>query len=63
MEGPIAQGTRPGALRRSRYSGLVKTRLMHLLLAAASNVRRVAAWCADLPRTRPRLSAFAALAA
>ena len=32
-----------GDLRRSRYNGLVKTRLMHLLLAAALNFMRVAA--------------------
>jgi transposase len=63
IEGTIAQGTRTGDLRRSRYSGLVKTRLMHLLLAAAINFRRVAAWFAAIPRARTRPSAFAPLAA
>jgi transposase len=63
IEGPIAQGTRTGDLRRSRSSGLVKTRLMHLLRAAALNFRRVAAWFAEIPRARTRPSAFAALAA
>jgi transposase len=62
-EGTMAQGTRTGDLRRSRYIGLVKTRLMHLLLAAAINLRRVAAWLADIPRARTRPAAFAALAA
>jgi Transposase DDE domain len=52
IEGTIAQGTRTGDLRRSRYSGLGKTRLRHLLLAAALNFRRVAAWCAEIPRAR-----------
>jgi transposase len=62
-EGTMAQGTRMGALRRSRSSGLVQTRLMHRLLAAAINCRRVAAWFAAIPRARTRPSAFAALAA
>jgi transposase len=63
IEGPIAQGTRTGDLRRSRSSELVKTRLMHLLRAAALNFRWVAAWFAEIPRARTRPSAFAALAA
>ena len=63
IEGTIAQGTRTGDLRRSRSIGLVKTRLMHLLLAAAINFRRVAAWFAAIPRARTRPAAFAALAA
>jgi transposase len=62
IEGTIAQGTRTGDLRRSRYIGLVKTRLMHLLLGAALKFMRVAAWLAEIPRSRTRRSAFAALA-
>jgi transposase len=63
IEGTIAQGTRMGGLRRSRYIGLVKTRLRHLLVATALNFMRVAAWLAEIPRARTRPSAFAALAA
>jgi transposase len=63
IEGTMAQGTRTGALRRSRSIGLVKTRLMHLLIAAALNFMRVAAWLAEIPRAQTRPSAFAALAA
>ena len=63
IEGTIAQGTQTGDLRRSRSIGVVKTRLRHLLLAAAINFRRVAAWFAGIPRARTRPSAFAALAA
>jgi transposase len=63
IEGTIAQGTRLGDLRRSRYIRLVKTRLMHLLIAAALNFMRVAAWLADIPRAQTRPSAFSALAA
>jgi transposase len=63
IEGTIAQGTRTGDLRRSRYLGLVKTRLMHLLVATALNFMRVTAWLAERPRAQTRPSAFAALAA
>lgn len=62
IEGTISQGTHTGDLRRSRYIGYAKTRLMHLLLAAALNFMRVAAWLAETPRSRTRQSAFAALA-
>jgi transposase len=63
LEGTSAQGTRRGDLRRSRDLGLVKTRLLHLLMAAALNCMRVAAWLAEIPRAQTRPSAFAALAA
>jgi transposase len=62
IEGTIAQGVHTGDLRRSRYIGLVKTRLMQLLLGAALNFMRVAAWLAERPRAHTRQSAFAALA-
>ena len=63
IEGTMAQGTRMDGRRRSRYIGLVTTRLMHRLVAAALNFMRVAAWLAAIPRAQPRSSAFAALAA
>ena len=62
IEGTISQGVRLGDGRRSRYIGLAKTRLMDLILAAALNFMRVAAWLADRPRSRTRRSAFARLA-
>lgn len=62
IEGTISQGTHNGDLRRSRYVGFVKTRLMHLIVGAALNFMRVAAWLAETPRSRTRQSAFAALA-
>jgi transposase len=61
IEGTISQGTHTGDLRRSRYFGFPKTRLMHLLLGAALNFMRVAAWLAETPRSRTRPAAFAAL--
>jgi len=62
IEGTISQGTRTSDLRRSRYIGEAKTRLLDLLIAAALNFMRVAAWLAEIPRSRTRRSAFAALA-
>jgi transposase len=62
IEGSISQGVRRCDLRRSRYIGLAKTRLMHFLVAAALNFVRVAAWLAEVPRAQTRSSAFARLA-
>jgi transposase len=62
IEGTISQGTRTGDLRRSRYIGLAKTALHHLLLATGINLLRVCAWLADVPRSRTRRSAFTLLA-
>jgi transposase len=62
VEGTISQGTRTGDLRRSRYRGLAKTKLHHLLLATGINLLRVCAWLADVPRACTRRSAFARLA-
>ena len=61
IEGTISQGTRSSDLRRSRYVGFVKTRLLHLLIGAAMNFMRLAAWLADVPHAQTRRSAFAKL--
>jgi transposase len=62
IEGTMSQGVGLGDLRRTRYRGLAKTRLLHLLIATALNVLRVAAWLAERPRAHTRRSAFANLA-
>jgi len=62
IEGTFSQGVSGGDLRRTRYRGLAKTRLLHLLIASALNLLRIAAWLAERPRARTRTSAFAALA-
>lgn len=62
IEGTFSQGVSIGDLRRTRYRGLAKTRLLHLLIAAALNFHRVAAWLAECPRAQTRASAFARLA-
>jgi transposase len=62
IEGTVSQGVSLGDLRRTRYRGLAKTRLLHLLIATALNFVRVAAWLAERPRAPTRRSAFARLA-
>jgi len=62
IEGTIAQGVHRCDLRRARYIGLAKTELEHLLIGAALNFQRAAAWFAGTPQARTRRSAFAALA-
>ena len=47
--------------RRSRYVGLPKTRLQHVLTAAATNLVRADAWLAGTPFAKTRTSRFAAL--
>jgi len=61
VEGTIAQGTRSHGLRRSRYVGLAKTHLQHLLTAAAMNVVRMLRWLAGEVKAATRSSAFARL--
>lgn len=62
VEGTLSQGVRDCNLRRSRYIGLAKTRLHHLLAATAINLIRVGTWLANRPRAQTRRSSFAALA-
>ena len=61
IEGTLSQGVRRCGMRRSRYVGLARTHLGHVLTAAALNVVRVAEWLAGTPRARTRLSPFAQL--
>jgi transposase len=61
VEGTLSQGVRMGDLRRTRYIGLPKTRLLHLLIATALNVVRIAAWLAETPLAQTRIPPFVAL--
>jgi len=63
IEGTHAQAISRCGLRRCRYIGLAKTRLQHVLTAAAVNLVRVAEWCAGIPVAKTRCSRFAALQA
>jgi transposase len=63
IEGTISQGTRAFDLRASRYLGMDKTHLQHVLTAAAMNVTRLFHWYMGDTPYQPRISNFAALAA
>ena len=63
IEGTLSQGVRAMHLRRSRYVGLAKTHLQHVLTAAAMNLSRLGCWLAGTPRERTRQSAFTRLMA
>lgn len=63
VEGTISQGVRVCRLRRTRYIGLAKTRLGHILTAVAVNLLRIGAWLAGVPRAKTRQSAFVTLMA
>jgi len=62
IEGTLSQGVRNCELRRSRYIGLAKTRLQHVLVAAAINIQRIADWLLDVPRSHTRTARFVLLA-
>ena len=61
VEGTVAQGLRRCGLRRSRYIGLNKTRLQHVLTAAALNLIRTDAWLTGTPLANTRTSRFSRL--
>jgi transposase len=62
VEGTLSQAIHVCGLRRAKYIGLAKTRLQHVITAAALNVVRAGAWLADIPRARTRQAPFVALA-
>ena len=62
IEGTISQGVRAFELRRTRYIGLARTHLGHILTAIAMNLVRLVAWWQGREQTRTRISHFAALA-
>lgn len=61
IEGTLSQGTRSFDLRRSRYIGLTKTHLQHVLTAIAINLIRFVNWMQNIPLASTRTSAFAKL--
>ena len=62
IEASLSQAVRRCDLRHSRYIGLAKTRLQHVLLAVALNVLRLIDWIGQPHPTRRPPPAFAALA-
>lgn len=63
IEGTHTQAIRRCGLRRCRYVGLAKTRLQHVITAAALNLIRVAEWHNGTLSANTRISRFAALQA
>jgi transposase len=61
IEGTISQGVRTFDLRRTRYIGLAKTHLQHMLIAVAMNLVRTVHWLNEEPLARTRPSAFVRL--
>lgn len=52
IEGTFSQTTRNTGLRRSRYIGLKKTHLQHILSAVATNILRFVQWRMGLPERK-----------
>lgn len=61
IEGTLSQGVRVLRLRRTRYFGLARTHLSHVLTAAGINLLRVGDWLAGTLRAKTRPSPFIAL--
>jgi transposase len=61
IEGTLSQGVRVLRLRRTRYYGLARTHLSHVLTAAGINLLRVDDWLAGVLRATTRSSPFLAL--
>jgi transposase len=59
----VSEGIRAHGMRRSRYIGLQRTHLAHVLTAAAINLTHVGAWLTGTPRAQTRHSRFARLMA
>jgi IS5 family transposase len=61
IEATLSQNVRAHGLPRSRYRGLAKTHVQHVLTALACNIARVADWLDAEPRTRRRATRFRTL--
>jgi len=63
VEGTISRAVRTCEVRRSRYIGLTKTHLHHLLSATSLSFLRVGEWLMGIPKATTRRSPFARLTA
>jgi hypothetical protein len=61
IESTHAQAIRRSGLRRTRYRGLVKARLQHVITAVAINLLRISSWANGMPLAQTLCSHFAAL--
>lgn len=62
IEGTLSQAIATMGLRQTRYIGLAKTHLQHVLTSIALNIQRITAWLIGTPHAQARISRFAALA-
>jgi Transposase DDE domain len=62
VESTMGQAVRVADARHSRYLGLARTHLQHLITAVALNVLRVLAWLDEVPRAPTRTSPWLAVA-
>ncbi len=62
IEGTLSQAVNSLDMRRSRYIGLQKTHLQHVLTATSLNILRAVNWLLETPLARTRISPFRALA-
>jgi hypothetical protein len=63
IEGTISRGIRSTRLRRTRYIGLARVGLGHILTAAGLNVLRLSEWFLETARAKTRITPFARLMA
>ena len=63
IEGTLSRGIRTCAMRRTRYNGLARVHLGHVLTAVSLNFLRLGEWFADVPRAKTRTSPFSLLLA
>ena len=63
IEGTISRGTRSTRLRRTRYIGLPRVHLGHLLTAVGLNVLRLGEWFLETGRANTRITPCARLMA
>ncbi|MGZ6321852.1 MAG: IS1182 family transposase [Ktedonobacterales bacterium] len=63
IEGTLSRGIRRCRLRRTRYIGLARTHLAHVLTAVAINFLRLGEWFTDVPPAKTRRSPYAQLMA
>ena len=63
IEGTISRAVRTCEVRRSKYVGLSKTHLHHLLSATSLSFLRVGEWLMGVPKAKTRRSPFARLMA
>jgi transposase len=61
IEGTLSQAVRKCGLRTTRYTGLKKTTLEHLLIAVAMNLTKTAEWLLGTPLAKTRESRLARL--